>query len=173
MSRGRPFQARLVGFSITLLLGTVPLATSWAEPVAGAYTIFMTVAQVKGSTTTDKLDPPPIDPADLSKGYGYRGPADPQGKPPQRWEVSSYLFLPGYATVRQGDTVTLNVFVVHGDEHEIRLVAPDGRPVAGKTRMQRGREYRLSFTATQTGPYHLVCSTHTPTMTATLFVLPR
>jgi plastocyanin len=173
MSRGRAFQARRMAFSITLLLGTVPLSTSWAEPVAGAYTIFMTVAEVKGSTTTDKLEPPAIDPADLSKGYGFRGPADPHGKTPQRSEVSSYLFLPGYATVRQGDTVTLNMFVVNGDEHEIRLVAPDGRPVAGTTRMQRGREYRLSFTATHTGPYQLVCSTHAPTMTATLFVVPR
>ncbi len=173
MVRGRAVQARLLGFMTLLLLGSAPLATPRAEPAAGTYTIFMTVAEVKGGTTTDKLDPPPIDPADLSKGYGYRGPADLHGKTPQRWEVSSYLFVPGYATVRQGDTVTLNVFVVNGDEHEVRLMAPDGRSVAGKTTMQRGREYRLTFTAGQPGPYQLVCSTHAPTMAATILVLPR
>jgi plastocyanin len=133
----------------------------------------MTAAEIKGGTTADKLEPPPINPADLSKGYGYHPPGEADKKTPQRWEVSSYLFAPGFATVRQGDTVTLNVFVVNGDEHEVRVLAPDGKVVAPKATLQRGREYRLTFTAAQPGLYQLACSTHAPTMTAIIHVLPR
>lgn len=39
---------------------------------------------------------------------------------------TSYVFLPGFVTVRQGDRVTLTAFVVNGDEHEIHVNGPDG-----------------------------------------------
>lgn len=139
---------------------------------AGSVTIFMTAAELKGATTADKLAPPGQDPHDLSKGYEFKGPGVAEPRDPKRWQVSSYLFTPGYITVRKGDTVTLNVFVVNGDAHEVRVVAPDGREVVPKTTWNRGREYRVTFRADQAGSYALTCATHAPTMAATIMALP-
>jgi plastocyanin len=144
-----------------------------AQSSAGTHVIFMTVAEIKGSTTTDKLAPPSVNPGDLSKGYGYTPPSDHDKNAPHRWEVSSYLLSPGSVSVQQGATVILNVFVVNGDEHEVQVFSPDGSVVIPKTTWNRGREYRLSFLAEKVGTYHLICSTHAPTMTAAIMVLPR
>jgi hypothetical protein len=54
----------------------------------------------------------------LSKGYGFRGPGEADKTAPQRWEVASYTFVPGFITVPQGDTVTLTASVVNGDQHD-------------------------------------------------------
>lgn len=75
--------------------------------------------------------------------------------------------------VQQGDTVTLTVFVVNGDHHEVAVLAPDGQVVVPTATWQRGREYRIRFVASQAGPYHLRCLTHVPTMTATILALPH
>lgn len=144
-----------------------------AQLSAAAHTIFMNAVEIKGSTTTEKLPVPPVDPANLSKGYGFKAPGEADPNAPRQWEVSSYLFTPGFVTVRRGDTVTLNIFVVNGDEHEVRLLAPNGKVVAPKAALNRGQEYRFTFVAEQTGTYQLRCSTHAPTMTASILVLPR
>jgi plastocyanin len=133
----------------------------------------MTAVEVKGATTKDKLAPPPVNPADISKGYGFKPPGAADKAVPQRWEVSSYLLAPGFVTVQRGDAVALTVFVVNGDEHEVRVLAPDGQIVVPKTTWTRGREYQLFFVAEKMGSYQLSCSTHAPTMTATILVLPR
>lgn len=138
-----------------------------------SHTIFITAVEVKGGTTADKLAPPPINPKNLSKGYEFKPPGEADKSNPQKWEVSSYKFDPGFVTVRQGDTLKLTVFVVNGDEHETRITDPDGREVIGKTKWNRGREYHVSFVVKKVGAYQLICSTHAPTMTATFFVLPR
>lgn len=69
--------------------------------------------------------------------------------------------------------MNLTVFVVNADEHEVRIIDPDGREVVSMTKWNRGREYRVSFVANRVGSYHLTCSTHAPTVTATFVVLPR
>ncbi len=137
------------------------------------HTIFMTGMEVKGATTADKLAPPAVNPADLSKGYGFKGPGEADRQSPQKWEVSSYIFAPSFVIVRQGDTVKLTAFLVNGDEHEVWVTTPDGRQVTPKTTWNRGREYQVSFVAEKLGPYQLTCSTHAPTMGATFLVLPR
>ncbi len=142
-------------------------------PPPTTHTIFMTLMEVKGATTADKLAPPPVDPRDLSKGYEFKGPGQADKSAPQRWEVSSYLFSPGYLTVRQGDSVALTVFVVNGDEHEVWVTAPDGGKVVPNAKWNRGREYRIQFLAEKSGTYQLVCSNHAPSMLATFLVLPR
>lgn len=154
------------------------LALSTGESLAQAgrpitHTIFMTGMEVKGATTSDKLAPPRVNPKDLSKGYGFKGPGEADKQNSQRWEVSSYFFSPSFAVVRQGDTVTLTVFVVNGDEHEVWITGPDGREVTPKMIWNRGREYEVSFVAEKPGAYQLTCSTHAPTMSATFLVLPR
>ena len=137
------------------------------------HTIFMSVIEVKGGTSADKLVPPPVNPKDLSKGYEFKPPREADKNDPKRWEVSSYMFNPAFMTVRQGDKVDLTVFVVNGDKHESWITDPDGREVVTKTIWNRGREYKVSFIAEKVGPYQLICSEHAPTMAATFLVLPR
>ena len=137
------------------------------------HTLFVTLYEVKGTTTTDKLAPPSVDPKDISKGYAYKRPGEADRAAPTKWEVSSYMFNPSTVTVRQGDQVALTAFVVNGDEHEVWVTAPDGRIVAGKAKWNRGREYQMRFAAAEAGTYQLVCSSHAPSMNLTFTVLPR
>ncbi len=136
-------------------------------------TVFVSLVEIKGGTTADKLQPPSVNPNELSKGYEFKGPGAADKNSPQRWEVSTYMFAPGYVTLRQGDEVVLTAFVVNGDEHEVWISSPDGTPVVPKTKWNRGREYHLSFVAEKPGAYQLLCSNHAPSMTATFFVLPK
>ncbi len=140
---------------------------------ATTHTVFLTALEIKGSTTADKLAPPPLNPADLSKGYGFKGPGQADKNAPQKWEVSSYIFAPAALAVRQGDTVALTAFVVNGDEHEVWINAPDGQKVVASMMWNRGREYRTQFVAEKVGTYQLVCSNHAPSMVAAFVVLPR
>ena len=162
-------------FVAAMLLG-LSLAAGESLGQTGApatHTIFMSLIEVKGGTTADKLAPPSVNPKDLSKGYEFKGPGQADKQNPQRWEVSSYIFTPGYVVVRQGDTVKLTAFVVNGDEHEVRVTGPDGREVVPKTIWNRGREYEVSFVAEKLGAYQLTCSNHAPSMLATFLVVPR
>ncbi len=159
---------------VIALAGTLLAGDGGAQTTGGTtHNIFGSLVEVKGGTTTDRLAPPPVNPKDLSKGYEFKGPGAADRSNPQRWEVSSYMFNPAWVTVRQGDRVVLTAFVVNGDEHEVWVNGPDGSPVVPKTVWQRGREYRVSFTAERPGPYQLVCSNHAPSMTATFFALPQ
>ncbi|MBI2370494.1 MAG: hypothetical protein HYV08_09735 [Deltaproteobacteria bacterium] len=136
-----------------------------------AHVVRMTVFEAKGSTSVDKLAPPAIHPRDLSHGYSYTAPGELDRERPREWQVASYLFSPSFVTVKRGDTVSVTVFVVNGDEHQIRIMDPDGEVVVPETKWNRGREYQASFRATRPGGYQLICTTHAPTMTATFFVL--
>ena len=133
----------------------------------------MTAIEIKGSTTTDTLAPPAVNPVDLSKGYGFKAPGEADKTSPKRWEVASYTFTPGFLTVQQGDRVMITAFVVNGDQHEVGVLAPDGQVVAPTATWQRGREYQVSFVAEKVGTYQLRCFAHAPTMTAHILVLPR
>lgn len=158
---------------VLLLLFVLPGQVLGQTAGATTHTIFMSAIEIKGGTSADKLAPPPVNPKDLSKGYEFKPPGQADKSDPKKWEVSSYRFAPGFVTVRQGDSVKLRVFVVNADEHEVGITDPDGRDVVAKTKFNRGREYELSFVAKKIGPYQLTCSTHAPTMTATILVLPR
>jgi len=153
-------------------LGLALAPQAVGQPPA-THTIALTAIEIKGGTTADKLAPPPLNPADLSKGYGFKRPGEADKTAPQRWEVSAYLFAPSFAVARQGDTIVLTAFVVNGDQHEVWVVAPGGQRVTPPVMWNRGREYRLQFVAEEPGTYQLVCSDHAPTMTASFLVLPR
>lgn len=157
-----------------LLLSTMFLVEDVnAQRASITHTIFMTAVEFKGATTVDKLAPPATNPAGLSKGYGYKAPGEAEKIAPTKWEVASYAFTPGFVTVHQGDTVTIIVFVVNGDKHEVAVLAPDGQVVVPTATWHRGQEHRRSFVAEKVGTYRLSCSIHAPTMTATILVLPR
>ena len=136
-------------------------------------TIFMNAVEYKGSTSTEKLAPPAVNPATQSKGYVLKAPGEADKTAPQVWEIDSYALTPGFVTVQQGDTVTLQVLVVNGDKHEVGVLGPDGPVVVPKATWNRGVEYRVSFVAEKVGTYKLSCETHAPTMTANILVLPR
>jgi plastocyanin len=169
-----PFIAKLmtiVGAALVALFLSGDVGAEQRGPMT--HTIFLTALEIKGSTTTDKLAPPSVNPADLSKGYGFKAPGQADKNAPQKWEVSSYIFNPAFVTVRQGDEMVLTAFVVNGDEHEMWVTAPDGARAVPKTMWNRGREYTVRFLADKVGAYQLTCSSHAPSMTATFLVLPK
>jgi len=130
-------------------------------------------AELKGSTTTDKLAPPAKDPSKLSDAYGYKAPGVADPAAPTKWEVSAYQFItPGAMTACKGDTVALRLFAVNGDEHKDWVEAPNGDEVVKEKSHNRGREYVVSFKAKQSGVYTLICNKHEPTMKALIRVFP-
>ena len=168
-----PHLWRATAFGILLMSAWLWGRDASAQGAPRTHQIFMTAVEIKGSTTTDTLAPPAVNPVDLSKGYGFKGPGEADKTAPQRWEVAGYAFAPGFITVQQGDTVTLTAFVVNGNHHDVAVLAPDGQAVVPTALWQRGREYRVSFVAENTGTYQLKCFAHAPSMTASILVLPR
>lgn len=159
-------------FISTVLLGAFFLAACGSAGTGLApsdVTFDISVIEIKGST--DKLDPPAVDPASLSKGYGYTGPGSFDSENPAKWQVSTYMFSPAALTAAKGDRITLRIFVVNGDTHVIHLEAPDGSRVQELV-LNRGNEYSISFTPDQSGYYTLQCDNHGPTMQAKILVLP-
>ena len=66
----------------------------------------------------------------------------------------------------EGDDVTLRLFGVNGDAHEVWVEARDGTLAVPAVTINRGREVVLTFTAEQAGHYRLKCGNHAPTMEA-------
>lgn len=147
-------------------LGKVAIAS-------GERTFAISGVEIKGSTTTKDLAVPDVDPTKLSDGYRYKGPGAADKSDATKWEVSSYSFQPAFMVATQGDKVTLLTFIINGDKHDAFLQGPDGKEVVKKQTLNRGREYKISFTAEQVGFYTLVCETHDPTMKTQILVLPR
>ncbi|MEE9324823.1 MAG: hypothetical protein V3U90_04660 [Dehalococcoidia bacterium] len=143
---------------------------------AGEARFYVTAYEAKGSTTVQDLAPPSgadLDVIEASDGYGFKGPGEWDASNPDKWGVESYQWWPGSMVALQGDTVTLTVFIINGNKHSTWVEAPDGTEIVQEIEMNRGREYELSFVASQQGIYRLVCNEHEPTMTAYILVLPR
>ena len=142
-------------------------------PPPTKHLIEVTAFEVKGSTSANDLAPPDVDPSTLSAGFGYKAPGDYDPDNPDKWQVASYMWNPGQMVAYQGDTLRLHVFVLNGNTHETWIEDPDGNIVGDVVVMNRGREYDLSASLEKAGVYKLICSTHAPTMTAEIVVLPR
>lgn len=84
------------------------------------------------------------------------------------WYARSYYWA-GDTTmvVNQGDTVTIDVFGIHGDSHPAVI---EGYDVTFEAR--RGEYSQVTFTADEPGIFNIFCVPHPKTMTATLVVLP-
>src|SRR6266581_4235705 len=169
----RHLMGRMVIWGILILSGALLVGGVAAQQAATTHTIFMNAVEYKGSTTTEKLAPPSVNPSALSKGYVYKGPVEADKTAPQQWEIDSYSFAPGFVTVPQGDTVAVRVFVVNGDKHEVSVFAPDGQVAVPPATWTRGGEYQVSFKAEKAGTYKLSCAIHGPSLTANILVLPR
>ena len=135
-------------------------------------TIEVTAFEVKGTTNTDDLAVPDVDPKTLSAGFGYNAPGFDDDSP-NNWRVASYMWTPGNMVAFQGDSIDLHTFVLNGNFHNVWVEDPNGTKVVDDIEMNRGRTYNLEFDATEAGVYKLVCSTHGPTMTAEIVVIPQ
>jgi len=172
----RDVAARRTGWSGLILVVGIVVALATSSDLAAqprGHSIYMTAMEFKGTTTSDKLAPPSIDPSKLSKGYAYKGPGQADPSSPQRWEVTTYQFTPSFVTAVLDDSIMLSVFIANGDHHEVRLTDPDGQVVLEKATWDLGREYTKFFQVEKVGDYHLECALHRPSMTATIMVLPH
>lgn len=161
--------------NVTALQGQVADVEGKAGHIAvaaGVKEFQITGVEWKGTTNTDDLAPPGVDPADLSDGYGFNPPGFDSSNP-KNWRVATYTFVPGSMIAYEGDRIDLNFFIINGNKHETWVEAPDGSEVVAEWEMNRGREYQKSFTASQPGIYQIICNTHEPTMTASILVVPR
>ena len=138
--------------------------TVWAYP-AGAEKRFITILAVepKGGVTTDKE---PFPGARLPSGGGYviSQPDEKTG----RWEVSSYVWQPSQIIVREGDEVTLEFVGINGAAHPTTIAA-----FGQAFTVKRGEAHRVTFKADKAGVFGILCSTHQPSMSGELIVLPR
>jgi heme/copper-type cytochrome/quinol oxidase subunit 2 len=123
-------------------------------------TIYVAALEPKGGASIDKE---PFPSAALPSGGGYvlRKPDD-KG----RWEVSTYRWDPGTIVVNQGDTVTLEIIGINGDDHPFTI---EGYWISGVVR--RGQITRVTFTADKAGIFKIICRKHAPSMQADLVVL--
>ena len=162
--------------TVVSLIGCALLGTGDARaqrPLAHSHAIYMTAVEFKGSTTTDRLAVPDVDPTKLSHGYAYRAPGEADPAARKRWEVASYQFSPSFMTVQQDDSIMLSVFIANGDHHEVQLTDPEGDKIIANASWDRGREYTAFFQARKVGTYRLECAVHRPSMSAEIVVLPR
>jgi len=154
--------------SIIVLVAFAALAVAACSSANAAdpsdVTFDVELVEIKGAT--DGIPPPDVDPTSLSQGYGYKAPGEYDAENPEKFQVATYMFAPGAMGVVTGDNVTLRMFGVNGDEHQIFVQAPDGSTVVDPFTINRGRELSVSFEADQSGHYKLICTTHGPTMTA-------
>ena len=125
-------------------------------------TFYMEALEPKGGTSLDKEAFPD---AALPPGGGYAlKAANEEGK----WEVETYVWNPKQIIVNEGDTVQLEILGVNGASHEGSIEGHVPSFV-----VERGKITSLSFLAEIAGVYKIGCSTHQPSMTAELVVLPR
>src|SRR5215813_7846207 len=140
----------------TTLFGVLCLALLLPHAVRAqpaTHTIFVNAVEYKGSTTTEQRAPPQVNPTTLSQGDASKGPGEADHTAPQQWEVESDACAPGFVTVQQGDAVAVHAFVVHGDQHDVSVLAPDGQVVVPPSTWTRGGAYQLSFKAEKVGTY--------------------
>mgnify|MGYP003394295011 CR=1 FL=1 len=150
----------VVAVVLTSLLG----ATAWTS-AAWAEKRFFTVLAVepKGGATIDKEAFPT---ATLPQGGGYvMAQPDPKTT---RWEVSAYVWQPSQIIVNEGDEVTLEFVGINGAAHSTTIAAFGQSFV-----VKRGQAHRITFTADKAGVFGILCSTHKPSMSGELVVMPK
>ena len=148
------------GAALALGLALAGAESLWAQ--APGRVIYMAAVEMKGGAQIEKE---PYPEAPLPAGAGYiKTPPNLSG----RWEVSAYQWSPGTIVVQQGETVTLEIVGVNGDEHPSTIPG-----LVESFTVKRGQITRVTFTATKPGLYPVICTKHLPHMEGTLVVLPK
>ena len=159
----------LLGLSALALLAGC--AGGAATVPSGERVFYINAIEIKGGT--DGISPPEVNPEKLGKTFAYWPPGTVDSSKPNKWQVSSYQFNPSAMTVFQGDRVKLVLFVVNGDVHKDRIVDPDGNIIVEEAEHNRGRQYTITFTASEVGMYQLRCAEHKEFMRAVITVVPN
>lgn len=157
------FSARrgLRALATVSVIGTL---TAFATPAMAQKRYFTILAiEPKGGTTVDREVFPA---APLPPGGGYVLSA-PDHKT-KRWEVSAYVWLPSQITVTEGDEVTLEFVGINGSSHATTIAA-----FGQSFLVKRGEANRVTFVADKAGIFGITCSTHQPSMSGELIVLPK
>jgi plastocyanin len=142
----------------------ITAAMIWASPAAAEKRFFTVLAvEPKGGTTVDKE---PFPTGSLPPGGGYVI-AQPDEKT-KRWEVSAYVWLPSQIIVTEGDEVTLEFVGINGAAHPTTIAA-----FGQNFTLTRGQAHRVTFTADKVGIFGIMCSTHKPSMSGELVVMPK
>ena len=81
---------------------------------------------------------------------------------------TSYVWYPRRLIVEEGDEVTIDFAGINGDEHQAAIAA-----FSRTFTVKRGEMTRVTFVADKVGIFGYVCSTHQPSMSGELIVLPR
>jgi plastocyanin len=146
-----------------MLAGLIGIA-GWTGPACAEKRFFTVLAvEPKGGTTVDKE---PFPTGSLPPGGGYVI-KQPDART-SRWEVSAYVWQPAQIVVNEGDEVTLEFVGINGAAHPTTIAA------FGQTFVvNRGEARRITFTADKAGIFGIICSTHQPSMSGELVVLPK
>ena len=145
--------------SSTLVLAWLPSAGSVIQPTQK--TFYMTAIEPKGTTSVDK-EPFPAVALPAGGGYALK-PVNEEGK----WTVETYRWNPSVIVVNEGDEVTLEILGVNGALHPATI---EGYGI--DFTVQRGQLTTVTFIADKAGTFRIACSTHVPSMTGQLIVLP-
>ncbi len=89
----------------------------------------------------------------LKKAVTDRGVPRKEGE-----KLERYTFDPSFVAVYRGDTVTLKVHVLKGDEHDVDIPAFGAR--IDKKLLQRGMEGTARFKANKSGLFPIFCTVH-------------
>jgi plastocyanin len=125
-------------------------------------TIYMEAVEPKGTTNVAK-EPFPGQALPPGGGYILKEP-DEKGD----WVVETYVWNPRQVVVHEGDTVHLQIIGINGASHEASIEG-----YVESFTVERGKITTLNFTAERPGVFKILCTTHQPSMTAELVVLPR
>ena len=89
-----------------------PAGESVSVSSSGVKHFYVTGVEWKGTTSSDKLAPPSLDPATLSDGYGFNPVGFDSGNP-KNWRVASYVWTPGSMIAYEGDRIDLTFFIIN------------------------------------------------------------
>lgn len=147
-----------------VLASVLAAATAWPEPARADKRFFTVLAiEPKGGTTTDKE---PFPATALPPGGGYV--IAPPDEKTRRWEVSAYVWHPAQIIVNEGDEVTLEFVGINGASHPTTIAA-----FGQAFTVKRGQAHRVTFKADKVGIFGITCSTHAPSMSGELVVMPK
>jgi plastocyanin len=151
----------VVGLLVAGLVIVPRTGESAAAPVKR--TIYMAAIEPRGGTQASS-EAFPTTPLPGGPGYVLT-PTNAAG----RWEVSAYMWQPGFVVANEGEDVTLEIIGLNGAEHPSFI---EGINVPAFT-VRRGQITNVNFRASRPGFYRIVCGNHLPNMIGYLVVLPR
>lgn len=150
----------LIIIGAAVAAGFVATAALAASPSARSFTI--AAIEPKGGAQVEK-EAFPTAPLPEGGGLILKEP-NAEG----RWEIATYIWSAQQITVNQGDDVMLQFVGINGASHPTTIEGYDQAFT-----LKRGAVHNIAFKADKAGVFRIICTTHGPTMTSELVVLPK